>query len=182
VSRRLIEHLGIDVELRWGRGAALLDPAAGFGHIVRSARALGLTAFGTDLVKRSAGVVGGRDFLDPGYSPPRAEGPLSIFCNPPFGLLRQFTEKALALADDRVAILTHARRLAAARWLESLPLARILYVTPRPSMWPGFLYRQRVEAGLPLGAGREDFCWLVFEVGRAYRGEAGWLRRDGEGR
>jgi hypothetical protein len=163
-------------------GLVVLDPAAGFGHIVGSARAAGHEAIGTDLIKRAPSVRGGRDFLSAHYRRPRRGRPLAIACNPPFGLFREFTEKALRLADVWVAVLIHTRRLnAAGVWLTRLPLQRILYVTPRPSMWPGAIYRQRLADGLSLGTGWEDFCWLIFKVGGRYRGEAGWLEREGRG-
>lgn len=177
VSRRLFEARGFKMTCL---GGAVLDPAAGFGNIVQSARGAGLEALGSDLAQRAPGIYGEIDFLSGHYLRPFPGRQLSIVCNPPFSHIRAFTEKALAIADHVVAILAPTRRLnAAGAWLQALPLTEILYVTPRPSMWPGPIYRQRVDAGLKLGNGREDVCWLIFEKGRAYEGRAGWLHRDG---
>jgi hypothetical protein len=200
-SRRLF------AEVSFGdRGSALiLDPAAGFGHVPRAARGAGYRAIGTDIVKRARDVRGGRDFLSPHYKRPGAcetarprDGPgpsplplparagrggtrarLSIVCNPPFDEIRAFIEKALRLADHRVAMLFPQHRFNAAGWLEELPLIRTLYLSPRPSMWPGPLHKAKLAAGEKLGCGRQDFCWLIFEVGGRFRGRVGWLRRDG---
>jgi len=187
VSARLFAHYADQVVdplgMSWpGRDEiVILDPAAGFGHIVRSARRAGLAALGSDLIKRSPNVRGGCDFLSPSWRRPARNQLLTIVCNPPFLQMRAFIEKALAVADFGVAMLVPTRRLNAAHWLEDTPLVDILYVTPRPSLWPGNIYRRRVAKGLPLGTGTAYVCWLIFRVGRAYAGHAGWLKRDGEG-
>jgi len=176
VSKRLLEEM-IAVHRPY-QPPTILDPAAGFGHVIESARELGLTAIGTDLVQRAPGMRGGRDFLSPAYRPPKGD-PLWIVSNPPFAgdLIERFARKALGMAE-RVALLTPTRRLnAAGVWLETLPLTRVFYVTPRPSMWPGPIYAAKATAGERLGAGTEDVCWLVFG-GDTGEGRIGWLKRD----
>ena len=175
VSKRLLQELRKD---HVGVSPTVLDPACGFGHVIQSARELGLTAVGTDLVKRAPGMLGGRDFLGAAYRAPKGD-PLWIVSNPPFAgdLIERFAVKALRLAE-LVALLVPTRRINAAwPWLEQLPLTRVLDVTPRPSMWPGLIHAARVAAGERLGNGREDFCWLVFEPGVSVAWRGGWLKR-----
>ena len=96
-------------------GPVVVDPCAGFGNIVISARAAGLRAYGSDLVKRARDIAGGRDFLSEKWRPPtRVRGEYAIVCNPPFGhrrdLLREFCEAACERAETAV-LLAPARRL-----------------------------------------------------------------------
>lgn len=176
VSRRLFEEEEFD--------GAVLDPCCGFGHIVQSARAFGLEAYGTDIEARAPGFIAGVNFLDadyPGALGPRRPNRLNIVGNPPFKIIRPFFEKALSLATGKVAMICPTRRLNAAHWLRLTPLQRVLYITPRPNMPPGFLYREGELRRDVFGA-REDFCWLVFEIGKPYVGAADWLYRDRRGR
>ena len=99
----------------------------------------------------------------------------NIVTNPPYGLLREFTERALRLARNTVCILAPVARLNAARWLQSSGhLRQILLLTPRPSMPPG----EVVLGGGRVGGGKADFCWLEFD--KSYQGEPhlNWLHRD----
>jgi hypothetical protein len=78
-----------------------------------------------------------------------------------------------------VALLTHVQRInAAGRWLEGLPLAAVLAVHPRPSMWPGEVYARKRAAGERLGTGRRDVVWLVFERGVRRAPVFGWVRGE----
>ena len=205
------EPLSWYVEERWVSAALfdeetfvgeVIDPCAGIGNVVFSARARGLTAYGSDLVKRAAGIAGGRDFLVDNWRRPHprpqphphprplshpstssgrgGEGDYSIVGNPPWGgrlnLLRAFAEAACERAE-KVALLAPAHRLAAAgAWLAALPLKRVLFVSPRPAMWPGPIYLRKFAAGESLGNGFQDFVWLIFQ--RGFRGapRTGWLR------
>ena len=174
VSRRLFEARDF--------GKVIVDPCAGFGNIVVSARACGLRAYGSDLIKRARGMAGGRDFLSPAWRASRRAGKgFAIVSNPPFGgrkpLLRDIARLALQRAE-RVALLMPTRRIGpAGAWLEALPLAEVLHVSPRTSLWPGATYAARRAAGLPLGAGKDPVSWLLFR--RGWRGPArnGWLWR-----
>jgi hypothetical protein len=90
-------------------------------------------------------------------------------------LLREFTERALRLARNRVCILCPVARLNAARWLQlSGTLRQILLLTPRPSMPPG----EVVLGGGKAGGGKADFCWLEFERGHKGEPYLNWLHRD----
>jgi hypothetical protein len=116
-----------------------------------AARAFGLEAVGTDLVKRAPFIAGGRDFLSPKYKAPR--GPVSIVSNPPFSRMREFVERSLEVSTGKVALLFPSHRTGAARWLRDFPLTRILHVSPRPSLWHGKEYLRRTNAGEKLGNG-----------------------------
>jgi hypothetical protein len=178
-------------------GRCVVDPCAGLGNVVWSARSCGLSAFGSDVIKRAERIAGGRDFLSERWRPPHprplsrirdlrnaspgGEGGFSIVGNPPWGgrenLLRAFAEAACERAE-KVALLAPAHRLAAAgAWLKKLPLARVLYVSPRPSMWPGPIYLEKIAAAEPLRNGHQDFAWLIFQRGFGGRPSTGWLRR-----
>jgi hypothetical protein len=177
VSRRLLEEREY--------GPVVVDPCAGFGHVVASARSLGLRAYGSDLVKRAPGVAGGCDFLSDDWRPPRRAGAdFAIVCNPPFGgrapLIRQCAELALARARH-VALLVPVKRLAAAGvWLERLPLVETLHIDRRTSLWPGRIYAAKIAAGEKLRNGFDDVVWLRFDAqARPRRASISWLRRDG---
>lgn len=174
VSRRLFETHDF--------GAAIIDPCAGFGNIVNSALAMGLRAWGSDLVARAPFIAGGRDFLSPRWRAPAAFGRFAIVGNPPFGgrvsLIRRFAETALARAEQVALLLPVARLNAAGEWLADLPLVEIAYVTPRSSLWPGRLYAERLAKGLPLKNGFADVCWLIFDKRPGAKpGPPTWLRR-----
>jgi hypothetical protein len=98
----------------------------------------------------------------------------NIVCNPPFDLVRQFITHALKLATGKVAMLMLARRLNAARWLRTEPLARGL-----PAHAPTEHASGVILSGEKPGGGSHDFAWLVFD--RKHRGspELRWLNRDG---
>lgn len=174
-SERLFEEEKFD--------GGVLDPCCGFGTIVASARRAGLHAVGTDLVKRAPapGFMHGLDFLSGDYPReilyPGAGECQNVVCNPPFKLVREFAECALALAPRRVAMIFPTARLNAAHWIKGTPLRRVWLMTPRPSMPPGHV----IARGEKPGGGKMDFCWLVWD--RSYHQgapELRWLRRDGD--
>jgi len=145
------------------------DPACGLGTIPRSACAAGLSSFASDIADHGYGER--RDFL-------AASAPTTIFnvvTNPPFRSAREFVERALTVGASKTAIIFPTARLNAAHWLETLPLARIWLLTPRPSMPPG----EVILRGEKPGGGKTDFCWLIFD--RTHEGPPSltWLHRDG---
>lgn len=166
----------------------ILDPFAGMGRIVQSARAAGLKAHGTDLRRRGfAGVVGGHDWFGPDWQHDRG----SIVTNPPYGRRPKadvkagerdrFEEEALRLALHRgaikVALFLDAKwtnSAARGKWLETLPLARVYLLGPRPSCPPGPV----IMAGEAAGSGTTDFSWFVFDVDHVGPPSLHWLRRD----
>jgi hypothetical protein len=153
---------------------SIWDPACGFGHIVDSAKEAGYDAFGTDIVNRTKASMATMDFLATSAEVD------NIVTNPPFHLIQEFAERAVVLARRKAALIFPVRRLnAAGAWLGKLPLARICFISPRPSMPPGPVYRQYEKAGKRPSRGSQDFAWLVFERGHSGAPESRWLTRDG---
>jgi hypothetical protein len=151
------------------------DPCCGFGHIVKSAIECGfVNAWGDDIERRWEGARVVRDFL---------EGDTifeNIVCNPPFDKIEAFTKQAVARSNRKAALIFPTRRLnAAGAWLQSLPLIQIWYLTPRPSMPPGHIYKALQDQGKKPSGGTVDFCWLIFRRGFKGAPTAGWLHRDG---
>lgn len=167
--------------------ATVYDPACGWGRITHAANNAGYKTMGSDIINRRRHELNQftkRDFLKESFYVPAN---CAIACNPPFDHVEDFCRKACMVAD-RVAMITLVRRLpAAGRWLEQLPLAHILFMSPRPSMPTGEFIR-RVERGdvdkktkkpLKVGGGKQDFCWLIFDRDHGYRSaNVGWLYRD----
>jgi hypothetical protein len=153
----------------------IFDPCCGFGHIVKSAIECGfINAWGRDIERRWLGISGIEDFL---------EGDAifeNIVCNPPFDKIEAFTKQAVERSDRKAALIFPMRRLnAAGAWLQTLPLVQIWYLTPRPSMPPGHVYKQLEEAGKRPSGGTQDFCWIIFQKGFVGQPKVGWLHRDG---
>jgi hypothetical protein len=162
-SRRLF-----DVEKFEG---GIHDPACGFGRIPEAAK-----AFGYEDVRAS-------DIVDRGYQPNHRPmdffnfttcGAGNIVSNPPFDIFQRFALHALSLETRKVALIWLVRTLPAARWLQDTPLARVLLLTPRPSMPPGHV----ITAGEKPGGGKQDFCWLIWDKAHTAPASIGWLHRD----
>ena len=150
---------------------SVFDPACGLGRIVKAAQAAGYSAYGADKVSRSSYCLVEADFLN-------AVGPTpgSMVSNPPFKLAREFAEKALELACHKVALLLPTLWLHGderSRWLSETPLAKVLIITPRPSMPPGPV----IEAGIAPGGGKADFAWFIWQRGHVGPAAVEWLRR-----
>ena len=151
---------------------AIWDSACGLGRIVASARYAGLIAHGSDVVVRTEQHLGPIDFL----KCTKPWGP-NIVSNPPFKHAEAFVKHALGLAERKVAMLLPANWVQGdkrSRWLEQTPLARVYFITPRPSMPPGAV----VAAGGKPGNGTTDYCWMVWQRGRVGPADIRWLRRD----
>jgi hypothetical protein len=162
-------------------GAVVYDPACGWGRILQTTAAAGYTPLGSDIVDRRGDAHAFSrfqfsvcDFL----TGTTVRAPWTVVTNPPFDkdLIREFCERGLDIAVDKVAVLVPPRRLPAARWLQRLPLATIWLLSPRPSMPPA----SYIAAGHKPGNGTQDFAWLVFNkryaLGREPR--LRWLHRD----
>jgi hypothetical protein len=160
------------------RGSHLLDPACGWGRIVRSALDAGYRITAADIfdsrkiseLDLPAVPFSLEDFLT-------STSPVwSIVTNPRYDKLRAFCEKAVERAQYKAALLCPLPRLPAARWLRSLPLQSIYLVSPRPSL-PSAAY---LEAGRKPKGGRPEFCWLIFARNHAGPAALRWLIRDGD--
>jgi hypothetical protein len=150
------------------------DPACGTGNILKSAEAAGhVFTVGTDIVDRGYAGVEMHDFthqcaplcVKPGMA-------VSIVTNPPFALAETFIERALALADLKVAMLLRLAFLEGwkrhERIFSKTPLARVLVFRKRLSMLPG-------EMEVAGKGGTTAFAWFVWH--KDHRGEPtiGWL-------
>jgi len=147
------------------------DPCCGFGRIPDSAAKAGLYGIATDIVDRGYRELSDvKNFLQmkSGRSP-------NIVCNPPFNIAGRFAQHALDLpGTEKVAMIFPTARLNAAHWLRGTPLKRVLLMTPRPSMPPGYT----IAAGEKPGGGKMDFCWLIWERGHVGPATMLWLRRN----
>lgn len=149
------------------------DPAAGSGRILQSAHEAGLEVIGSDVVCRVPGAYQAVDFLECTVE----AGEPNIVSNPPFGIAERFVAHALELAERRVAMLLPANWVQGdkrSRWLETTPLRRVYFVTPRPSMPPG----PAIAAGQKPGNGTTDYAWFVWLRGYDGPAEVRWLRRS----
>jgi hypothetical protein len=174
-SRRLFEVESFD--------RTIWDPCCGWGRVMQAAIDAGYHTFGSDIVDRGAhSKLSGHfmwflgDFLgDFLCDTPIVPPPFSIVGNPPFDKLQEFVERALALGAGKVAFIWRLQRLAAAKRLRDVPLARIYLLTPRPSMPPGSF----IEAGGKVSGDSHDYCWLIFTPGYTGAPRVHWLLRDG---
>jgi hypothetical protein len=146
------------------------DPFCGTGRVAEAARLAGYSVWATDIVDRGYEHFDGvEDFLTVG----RLDADESIVSNPPFD--DRILRHAIGLNPVKMALLWPlARVVAAHEWLSTAPLARILMMTPRPSMPPGTY----IAAGKKPQGARVEHCWLVFERGHRGPARMGWLHRD----
>jgi hypothetical protein len=154
----------------------IIDPACGIGTILKSARAAGLMAYGSDIIDRAGVCFATMDFLD--RDDDDRQGPGHIVCNPPFGKALEFVTLALERTRDKTAMLLPANWVQGdkrARWLATTPLKRVWFLAPRPSMPPGAV----LAAGMRPGNGTTDYAWFVWERGHIGAPTIGWLHRDG---
>lgn len=150
------------------------DPCCGMGRILDAAARAGHATFGSDIVDRGAskrhsfGVVSFVDW-------PMAVD--NIVCNPPYKFGDDFVQRVVDGALRKSAVLLRAQWANAgtrSRWLESLPLRRVLMLTPRPSMPPGAVI---LHDGKDPSGGRQDYAWFVFERDFVGSPSFGWARR-----
>lgn len=160
---------------------SVIDPFAGMGRVVRGAEAAGVEVVGMDIADREfPHVAPGHDFTSKFWSPRGLPGAPcdNIVSNPPFAPAEDMLRLALARARRKVAFLLPATWHCGdkrSRWLETLPLRRVYWLTPRPSMLSG----PAILAGEKIGGGTKDFAWFVFAQGYDGRPEVCWLHRDG---
>lgn len=145
---------------------AIWECAAGEGDMSRVLEEAGYEVISTDLTDR-------------GYCEPRvdflmewqARAP-NIVTNPPFGLAREFVDKALDLTTGKVAMflrLAFLEGLKRGEWFPKTPLARVWIMSRRVPMQRGRLS----EAGD--GNGVLAFAWFVWEHGHEGAPALGWL-------
>jgi hypothetical protein len=174
----------------------VVDPCAGSGTIIKSAKAAGLQAEAYDLRDRGFdGVRGGLDFFDRKSWPVGVWPAENIVSNPPYATWEQlgrgrpnpdsmaraedeFLAQALDRVRSKVAVFMPSGWLnseARGRWIETLPLYRVYLIGPRPSCPPGEFLR----AGGQSGNGTSDYSWFVFLKGYEGAPTVHWMRRGG---
>lgn len=94
----------------------IVDPACGFGRVVKSAALAGYSAAGADIVQRAPGYPV-NDFFQ------STELADNFVSNPPFKQFQAFALHALACSTRKVALIWQVPRLNAARWHTSDPPA-----------------------------------------------------------
>jgi hypothetical protein len=149
----------------------VIDPACGRGNIVEAARRAHHAAEGWDIVDRGFPGTKVRDFLT------LQTRYCNFVCNPPFGIAEHFVAHAIELARNTTCMLLPANWVQGdkrSRWLETTPLARVLFITPRPSMPPG----AAIMAGQKPGNGTTDYAWFIWHRGHVGAPQIGWLRRN----
>jgi hypothetical protein len=152
---------------------SIWDPACGQGNIIKTLRAAGHDAFGTDVVRRAGNpdwFAGECDFLRGD-----ARDAVNVVTNPPFFRAKgteAFIRHALAVVKGKVAVFTDIKFLASASRGEGLfrehPPHRIWILSNRPSCPPGAY----LAAGNEAGGGTADWCWLVWDRPET---RIGWL-------
>lgn len=141
------------------------DPSCGGGNIPRVLRAAGYHCTGSDIVNRGFGSQ--QDFMAPTTSG-RVD---NIICNPPYGIIEPWIDKALILAQSRVIVLARLaflegqrRKAKFAQW----PLARVWVSSRRISMPPG-------GTDIKASGGTIAYAWFVFDHTHCGPATVGWL-------
>ena len=137
------------------------EPAAGDGAMADVLVKRGYAVLASDLRDRgNPSVQSGVDFLT---VPKVTVG--SVVTNPPFSLAEEFISKALACAEQRVAMLLRLAFLEGQRrrtlW-ESTPLEQVLVFSKRVS------FRRGLDVN-EIGNGKIAFAWFVWT--RGFKGE-----------
>lgn len=159
----------------------ITDPCCGRGRILNSARACGYETAGSDVVERGD-IALSHPFVLQNYAA-RLDGLVkNVVSNPPFKDADDFVDLVRRVVRRKAAILLPAqwanavkrsRRLSVSVDCE-MPLARVLVLSPRPSMPPGAV----VDAGEKVGGGTKDFAWFVFIRDHLGPPQFGWAWKD----
>jgi hypothetical protein len=103
----------------------------------------------------------------------RLDPDVSIVANPPFS--DRILQHVINLDPVKAALIWPlARVVAAHEWLPTAPLARILMLTPRPSMPPA----EYIATGRKPEGARVEHAWLAFERGHRGPPQLHWLHGD----
>ena len=160
------------VEPRWAIDALLdaepvsglsWDPSCGGGNIPEAMKARGLECVASDIAPRGYGDV--FDFLTSGE---RAD---NIITNPPYGVIEQYAQHALAATTHKVALLARLAFLEGRKrqaFFRSTPLARVWVSSRRMSMPPG-------GSGIEAKGGAIAYAWFVWEHGYTGKPVLGWI-------
>ncbi len=141
------------------------DPACGSGTIPKALAERGMLYHGSDIADRGYGTTG-HDFME---SSRRAE---NIICNPPYGIIQTWVERALLLTTGKVAIIARLAFLEGMKrrdtFWDHVPLARVWICSRRPSMPPG-------NRNIRASNGSVAYAWFVFVHGHADEAVVKWL-------
>lgn len=153
------------------------EPACGNGALVLPLRNRGFEVVATDLNDWGCpGSTGGIDFLDHYAGEFRVSLPdnLGIVTNPPFGIVEDFVERAVAMAPYvalllRLAFLESAGRM---NWFPQVGLRRVHVIGERLPMMNRHGYD-----GPKLSSTGMCFAWFVFERGarKAHQVPVSWV-------
>lgn len=157
-------------------GRTIWDPACGAGTILKVAAARRCVTFASDIVDRGYGRMDRiADFLDPAAW--CVVNVAAIVCNPPYELAEQFARRALELVTEKVALLVQQQfpfSQKRYRLFTTTPLARLYFLSDRPSMPPG---EALASGAIEAKGGKTDYLWMVWERGHEGPPTARWLRR-----
>tara|TARA_R100001244_G_scaffold2541_1_gene3929 strand:- start:8657 stop:9262 length:606 start_codon:yes stop_codon:yes gene_type:complete len=152
----------------------VLDPACGSGTIPRVCNQRGITTRQEDIVARK-GVQIVADFLAP-LSPIVVLND-NIICNPPYGIAEQFIRRALQVTNHKVAMILQEKFLYSGKrhaLFTETPLARIYFLSDRPSMPPGDKF---LAGEIDAKGGSVNYCWMVWSQDHHGPPTAHWLRK-----
>ena len=151
----------------------ILDPACGCGTIPKVCREHGYGILASDIVDRGFPGTVIADFIK--KNPWRPVVP-SIICNPPYRHAAEFVDWAIVLAN-KVAIIVPQQFPFSQRRHDLFtknPLARLYFLSNRPSMPPGEALR---DGTAEAKGGSVDYLWMVWEHGHIGPPTAHWLRK-----
>jgi hypothetical protein len=139
-----------------------------------SARKAGFNAYGSD-IKPQNGLLGVDHIFPWDFLKTETTCDWTIVSNPPFGKAEEFAKLALGIAKQLALLLpvNWVQGDKRSRWLETTPLRRVLFITPRPSMPPGAI----VLAGKKPGNGTTDYAWFIWDQDYEEKPEIGWCRK-----
>jgi hypothetical protein len=159
----------------FNRSRPLLDPCCGSGRVTTAARQAGYRVQVSDIVDRELFPMDRvQDFLKRKHVPLGAPWCATHLLT----WWRSSPVMRSHWAAHKVALLFPNARLNAAHWLWVLPLRRVWYLSPRPSMPPYSV----IARGERPGGGKTDYCWLVFERGYVGQPEMHQLSRAKAGK
>lgn len=156
----------------------IYDPACGRGNITDVAKQFGYFVLASDIEDRGCEYAWRGDFLDP---LPNDIGRTvdNIVCNPPYRLAHKFIERALTVTRRKVAMLVQEKYPYSRRrhwFFTHTPIARLYFLSDRPSMPPGDLY---VAGKIKASGGKVDYLWMVWDHAHMGPPTAHWLCKPG---
>lgn len=155
----------------------IVDPACGMGRILDAAKEAGYRTASFDIKDRGVGKRHAHAFTVADFF--ESTGSLdNIVSNPPYKYGDAFLAHAIRRSRRKTALLLRAQWANSAKrsaWLATLPLSRVLMLTPRPSMPPGAVVV--AHKGKDPSGGQQDYAWYIFEHGFTGTPSFGWARR-----